>query len=180
MMLIVIQPVDPFKAPPPLTSKGSYNGTSRANIFKKQAILRKAAAGSAKISEFFASVPKPTRQPIEVLEIEISSSEGTSSDPGEEDWVDIPNLPLELYSLVTPAPSTPVSDTAELLSDNNLSDNNTVPVPPAVSFLDLTADDELGPEHIPTGTLVAGLIKDATKHKDFGALFKLHAVWNYL
>jgi hypothetical protein len=179
-MLIIIQPVDPFKAPPPLTSKGSYHGTSRANIFKKQATLRKAAAGSAKISGFFASVPKLTRQPIEVLEIESSSSEGTSSDSGEEDWVDIPNLPLEPHSSITPVPSTPVSETAELPSGNNLPNNSTDPVPPAVSFLNPTADDEFGPEHIPTGTLVAGLIKDATKHKAFGALFKLHAVRNYL
>ena len=43
MMLIKIQPVDPFKAPPPLTSKDSYHGTSCGNIFKKQATLRKAA-----------------------------------------------------------------------------------------------------------------------------------------
>jgi hypothetical protein len=176
MMLIVIQPVDPFKAPPPLTSKGSYNGTSRANIFKKQATLRKAAAGSAKISGFFAPVPKPTRQPIEVLEIESSSSECTS-DSGEEDWVDIPSLPLEPHSAVTPVPGT---DVAEQPSDNNLPNNNTDPVPPAASFLDPTADDEFGPERIPTGTLIAGLIKDATKHKAFGALFKLHAVRNYL
>ena len=35
-------------------------------------------------------------------------------------------------------------------------------------------------EHIPTDTVVAGLIKDATKHKAFGALFKPHDVWNYL
>ena len=180
MMLIIIQPVDPFKAPPPLTSKGSYHGTSRANIFKKQATLRKAAAGSAKISGFFASVPKLTRQPIEVLEIESSSSEGTSSDSGEENWVDIPNLPLEPHSSITPVPSTPVSEMAELPSGNNLPNNSTDPVPPAVSFLNPTADDEFRPEDIPTDTLVAGLIKDATKHKAFSALFKLHAVWNYL
>ena len=176
-MLNIIQPVDPFKAPPPLSSKGNYNGTSRANIYKKQATLRKAAAGSAKISGFFTSIPKPTRQPMEVLEIESSSSEDTSSDSGENDGIDIPSIPLELH---TPVPSIPVSDVAELLSDNNLPNNNTDPVPPAVSFLNLTADDEFGPEHIPTDTVVAGLIKDATTHKAFGALFKLHAVQNYL
>jgi hypothetical protein len=176
MMLNVIQPVNPFKAPPPLTSKGSYSGTSRANILKKQATLRKAAAGSAKISGFFASVPMPTRQPIEVLEIESSSSEGSSSDSEEEDWVDIPSLPLEPHSSVTPVPGTLVSDTAELLSDNNLSNSNTDLVPPPISFLDPIADDEFGPEHIPTSTLVASLIKDAMKHKAFGALFKLHAI----
>ena len=180
MVLIIIQPVDPFKAPPPLTSKGSYNGTSCANIFKKQATLCKAPAGSAKISGFFASVSKPTKQPTEVLEIKSSSSEGTSSDSGEEDWADIPSLPLELHLSVTPVPGTPVSDMAEQLPDNNPLNNHTDPLPPAVSFLSPTADDEIGPEHVPTGTLVAGLIKDATKHKAFSALFKLHAVRNYL
>ena len=75
-MLLIILPVDPFKAPPPLSSKGNYNGTSCANIYKKQATLCKAVAGSAKISGFFTSILKPTRQPIEVLEIESSSSEG--------------------------------------------------------------------------------------------------------
>jgi len=119
--------------------------------------------------DFFASVPKLTRQPIEVLKIESSSSECTSSDSWEEDWVDIPSLPLEPHPAV-----------AEQPSDNNLPNNNTDPVPPAVSFLNPTADDEFGPECVPTGTLVAGLIKDATKHKAFGALFKLHAVRNYL
>jgi hypothetical protein len=68
-MLIIIQPVDHFKAPPLLSSKGNYNGTSHANIYKKQATLRKAAAGSAKISGFFISILKPGRQPIEVLKI---------------------------------------------------------------------------------------------------------------
>ncbi|KAI0246235.1 hypothetical protein BJV78DRAFT_1286618 [Lactifluus subvellereus] len=187
------------KAPPPLTHKGSYTGTSHANIFKKQATLCRAAAGSAKIDGFFALVLKPTRQPIEVLIIESSSesseSEGTPSDSGEEGWVNIPtgSLPLEpqllLHSPATPVPGTPgpvqVSDVAELLllpppPDNNLPNNNTDPAPPAVSFLNPTADDEFGPEHIPTGVIVAGLIKDATKHKAFGALFKLHAVRNYL
>ena len=76
-MLIIIQPVDHFKAPPLLSSKGNYNGTSHANIYKKQATLRKAAAGLAKISGFFTSIGKPTRQPIEVLEIKSSSSEDT-------------------------------------------------------------------------------------------------------
>ena len=176
-MLIIIQPVDHFKAPPLLSSKGNYNGTSHANIYKKQATLRKAAAGLAKISGFFTSIQKPTRQPIEVLEIKSSSSEDTSLDSGKKDGIDISSIPLEPHS---PIPSTPVFDVAELLSDNNLHNNNTDLVPPAVSFLNLTADDEFRPEHIPTDTVVAGLIMDATKHKAFGALFKLHAVWNYL
>jgi hypothetical protein len=111
-----------------------------------------------------------------VLEIESSSSEGSSSDSEEEGWVDIPSLPLELHSSITPVPGTPVSDVAELLSDNNLSNNNTDLLPPAISFLDPTADDEFRPEHISTGTLVASLIKDATKHMAFSALFKPHAV----
>jgi len=123
----------------------------------------------AKILGFFALVPKPTRQPIEVLKIESSSSECTSSDSGEENWVDTPRLPLEPHPAV-----------AEQLSDNNLPNNNTDLVPPAVSFLDQIAYDEFRREHIPTGTLIAGLIKDAMKHKAFGALLKLHAVWNYL
>ncbi|KAF8494678.1 hypothetical protein F5888DRAFT_1846203 [Russula emetica] len=106
------KPVDLFKAPPPLTSKGSYGGTSHANTFKKQATLRKAAAGSAKISGFFTSVLKPTglEHPIEVLKIESSSSEGTSSDSGDEEWVDIPNE--EPHLSVTPASDTSDSDVA--------------------------------------------------------------------
>jgi len=53
MILIVIQPVDPFKAPPPLTIKGHYNSTSHASLSNQQANLCKGAAGSAKISVFF-------------------------------------------------------------------------------------------------------------------------------
>jgi len=102
--------------PPPLTRKGSYNGTRCANPFKKQANLHKGAAGSAKISVFFASVLKPTRQPIEVLKITSSSYDGTSSDLGEEDWVDIPSLPLQPHLSMTPVPGTPASDVAELQS----------------------------------------------------------------
>jgi hypothetical protein len=71
---------------------------------------------------------------------------------------------------------------AEAQLDHNLPNNNTDPVqvPPAVTFLDSIADDEFGSEQIPTSVIMAGLIKDATKHKAFGALFKLHAVRNYL
>ena len=87
-MLLIILPVDPFKAPPPLSSKGNYNGTSCANIYKKQAALHKAAAGLAKISGFFTSIPKPTRPPMEVFEIKSSSSEDTSSNSGEKDGID--------------------------------------------------------------------------------------------
>lgn len=116
-----------------------------------------------------------------MLEIESSSSDTTSSD-SEENWVDI--LSPLVVSLPSPAVATNSlsSDTTdpELSSDNNLSNNNTEPVPNPVSFLDPTADDEFEPASISIGTLVAGLIKDATKHKAFGALFKLHAVRNYL
>ena len=100
--------------------------------------------GSCWISQdecFFASVPKLTRQPIEVLEITSSSSEGTSSDLGEKNWVDIPGLATELHLSMTPIPGTPGSDVAEWQSDNSFLNNSTDLVPPAVYFLDLTADE---------------------------------------
>lgn len=175
-----MQPVDTFKAPPPLKSKGTYSGTSRANVYKKQAKLQKAAAGSAKISGFFMPLSKPTKEPVEVVEIGSSSSEEPSSDSDEE-WVDIPSIPESHSTPATPAPDTPVSDIAsEPLSGNDAPNNNTDPIPSAHSFLDPTADDEFEPARVPIGTVVSGLIKDATKHKSFGALFKLHAVRNYL
>ena len=180
MLIIFIQPIGAFKPPPPLKSKGTYSGTSRANIYKTQAKLRKAAVGSAQISGFFMRVPKPTREPVEVLEIGSSSSEESLSD-SEEEWVDIPSIPESHSTPATPASNTPIFDIApELLSGNDAPNNNTDPIPLAHSFLDPTADDEFEPIHIPIGTVVSGLIKDATKHKSFGALFKLHAVRNYL
>lgn len=68
MLTIITQPVNQFKSAPPLKSKGTY--TSHVNIYKKQANLCKAAAGSVKISGFFMPVSKPTQKLIEVLKIE--------------------------------------------------------------------------------------------------------------
>ena len=42
------------------------DGTSQANICKNQEKLHSAAAGSAKITGFFTSIPKPTKQPVNV------------------------------------------------------------------------------------------------------------------
>ena len=176
MLIIFIQPIGAFKPPLPFKSKGTYSGTSYANVYKIQAKLQKAAVGSAKISGFFMLVPKPTRELVKVLEIGSSSPEESLSD-SEEEWVDIPSIPESHSTPATPASNTPISDIVpELLSGNDAPNNNTDPISLAHSFLDPTADDKFEPVHIPIGTVVSGLIKDATKHKSFGTLFKLHAV----
>jgi len=151
---------------------------SRATVFRKRAKLHQAAAGLAKISEFFMpapKVPKPLAKPADVLEISSSSEFEESSSDSEDDWVDISSIPV-LHS-VTPISDALESDMAQakLLSDKSPNDD-----PTPVSFLNPTADDEFEPPAISVGIIVAGLIKDAKKHKSFAALYKLHAVRNYL
>ena len=183
-----IQPIDGSKPPPPLTSKGSYTSTSRATLYRKEAALRKAAAGSAKISDFFMHTPKdrnPTAKPAEVLEVSSSSEIEDEESPSDsdEDWVDIPDIPVSSPHVVAPVPNTPDSDMArtEPLSDVTAPNNASLePAPTPLSFLDPTADDEFDPPTLAVGTLVARLIKEAKQHKSFAALFKLHAVRNYL
>lgn len=49
-----------------------------------------------------------------------------------------------------------------------------------IQFLDLTADDEDQPEHVPVAVTVKDLLAEAKKHKSFTATFKLQAVKTYL
>ena len=169
--------MDSFKPPPPLASKGSYTSTSRATLYRKEATLCKAAAGSAKISNFFTHAPKDrnlTAKPTKVLKIEDKDSLSDS----DEDWDDIPNFPASSPHVITPDPDlTHTEPSSDATTPNNASLELG---PPPLSFLDPTADDEFEPPTIAVGTIVAGLLKEAKQHKSFAALFKLHAVRNFL
>ena len=97
------QPVDSFKPPPPLMSKGSYTSTSCTTLYRKEATLHKAAAGSAKISNFFTHAPKDqnlTAKPTKVPKIEDEDSLSDS----DEDWDDIPNFPASSPHVIAPDP----------------------------------------------------------------------------
>ena len=76
---------------------GSYTSSSRATLYRKEATLRKAAAGSAKISNFFTHAPTDrnlTAKPTKVLKIEDEDSLSDS----DEDWDDIlPSLKSTCY-----------------------------------------------------------------------------------
>lgn len=169
--------MDSFKPPPPLASKGSYTSTSHATLYRKEATLRKAAAGLAKISNFFMHVPKDrnlTARPTKVLKIK---DEDSLSDL-DEDWDDIPNFPASSPHVITPDPN--LTHT-EPLSDATTPNNASLKLGPLpLLFLDPTADDEFEPPTIAVGTIVAGLLKEAKQHKSFAVLFKLHAVHNFL
>ena len=164
--------MDSFKPPPPLASKGSYTSTSRATLYRKEATLCKAVA---KISNFFTHVPKDrnlTAKPTKVLKIK----DKVSLSDSDEDWDDFPNFLASSPHVINPdlTHTEPSSDTT---TPNNASLKLG---PPPLSFLDPTADDEFEPPTIAVGTIVAGLLKEAKQHKSFAALFKLHAVRNFL
>lgn len=169
----------------------SYTGASKSSIYQKQADLRRAAIGTAKLSTFFGRAPShsptmttaPSARSYSVMPHTIADTTDSS------DWEDIIEVVPPAPVLVPPptlapasppiTPETPNIMSLESMSEINIINSNTE-VPSHTTFLDPTADDEYQPLQIPVGTTVTELIKEAKKHQSFGALFKLHAVRNYL
>jgi hypothetical protein len=154
-------------------------------MYQKQANMRKAAVGTAKLSSFFQPAA-PTRS---MTITAVSSAHNYTAMPrttanldtgDSNDWEDIVELAPPPPALAPPPITAEVPNTsAESMSDIDRSNSNTE-VPSSTAFLDPTADDEYQPPCVPIGTTVTELINDAKKHQSFGALFKLHAVRNYL
>lgn len=168
----------------------TYTGAGRTSTYVKAAALRRASTGTARITAFFAAKPKRTHLPAPSTSVaaeqlhdspdivEISGDE--FREPEHDEWEDIPDIPDPPASESRAGTATPPpADLISVSSSDEQTPNNDTEFA-AASLLDPTADDEYEPLHVAVGVTIHELIKDATKHKSFGALFKLNAVRNYL
>ena len=126
----------------------SYTGASKSSIYKKQADLRKAAVGTAKLHNFFQPAA-PTQSTTTAM---VPSSGGytvmpqksTDSNAADSsDWEDVFEVVPQAPAAPPITPETP-NTTSESMSDIDISNNNTE-LPNCTAFLDLTADDEYQP-----------------------------------
>lgn len=226
----------------------SYTGTGKSSRYKKQAELKKAAAGCSRIDTFFgrgltkaapslapglyAYQPRSIAQPAPIILDDniIINPDDVAESPAAEETAAItvgnnyPAAEVENGNNVQTLPG--ATETVQRESSNGLGvreaesegengGHNTLQTRPdktssepaaesrdstrpevsaaekhsqaassseanAIEYLDLTADDEDEPLHVPVGETVTALIKTAKKHKAFSALFTLQAVKTYL
>ncbi|KAG6870188.1 hypothetical protein C0995_014736 [Termitomyces sp. Mi166 len=189
---IILEPGDeaePLAKRPRLGALPTYSGTSQATFFKKKKALSKAAKGCKKINSFFvpqvskerthtSEADKGAKKTTEIMEVHVIM--------GLEDEVQSETVPLvsspELEehvdrSFVEEVDEIPVEEVDEIPIEE-------VDEIPVEELLDITVDDEFDSEtsHAWPGIegLVEQLLKDAKRHKSYGAVFKLQAVKDYL
>lgn len=159
--------------------------------FRRKKVLKEAAIGSAKITNFFQ--PKETVEeleseqedepaPLSSLALSSYANFWAQHQQQLELWAETPRgeeqLGLVSQSVVhsNSATQTDVPGVAEIenFQPETIGASNTV------EFLDVSMDDEQDEQRPAVGIIVGRLIKEAQKHHSFASLFKLQAVKNYL